>query len=74
MPRKVILDVDTGSDDAVAIILSLLSPEFEVLGLCSVNGNREVKLTTDNTLRVKQLMKSDVPVYKGCEDVYKRQV
>ena len=67
MPRKVILDVDTGSDDAVAIILSLLSPEFEVLGLCSVNGNREVKLTTDNTLRVKQLMKSDVPVYKGCE-------
>ena len=67
MPRKVILDVDTGTDDAVAIITALLAPELEVIGICSVNGNREVKLTTDNTLRVKALMGSDVPVYRGCE-------
>ena len=65
--RKVILDVDTGADDAVAIMLALLAPELEVIGICSVNGNREVKLTTDNTLRVKALMGSDVPVYRGCE-------
>ena len=65
--RKVILDVDTGADDAVAIMLALLAPELEVIGICSVNGNREVRLTTDNTLRVKALMGSDVPVYRGCE-------
>ncbi|WP_353590617.1 nucleoside hydrolase, partial [Clostridium sp. ATCC 29733] len=36
-----ILDVDTGPDDAVAIIAALLAPELEVVGICSVNGNRE---------------------------------
>ncbi len=67
MPKKVILDVDTGPDDAVAIIAALLAPEREVVGICSVNGNREVALTTDYTLRVKALMGADVPVYRGCE-------
>ena len=65
--RKMILDVDTGTDDAVAMILSMMSPELEVIGVCSVNGNREVKLTTINTLRVAELLDSKVPVYRGCE-------
>ena len=65
--RKVILDVDTGSDDAMAMIAAMMSPEFEVIGVCSVNGNREVKLTTLNTLRVMELLESNVPVYRGCE-------
>ena len=65
--RKLILDVDTGSDDAMAMIAAMMSPEFEVIGVCSVNGNREVKLTTLNTLRVMELLDSNVPVYRGCE-------
>lgn len=64
--RKVILDVDTGSDDAVAIMTALLSPELNVLGITTVHGNLPVDDTTDNTLRVLELMHSDVPVYKGC--------
>jgi inosine-uridine nucleoside N-ribohydrolase len=64
--RKLIMDVDTGSDDAVAIISALLSPEFEVLGIATVNGNRCVEYTTENTLRVVEMLKSNVPVYKGC--------
>ena len=36
--RKIILDVDTGSDDAVAICAALLSEELEVLGICSVGA------------------------------------
>ena len=45
--RKVILDVDTGSDDSIAIIAALLYPEaFEVLGITTVNGNRCVDYTT----------------------------
>lgn len=67
MARQVILDVDTGSDDAIAMILAMMSPDIEVIGVCSVNGNREVKLTTMNTLRVMELLGSQVPVYKGCE-------
>lgn len=64
--RKVILDVDTGSDDAVAIMTALLSEELEVLGITTVHGNLPVQYTTDNTLRVVELMGSDVPVYRGC--------
>lgn len=63
---KVILDVDTGSDDAIAIMTALRSPELDVLGICTVNGNQPVENTTENTLRVIDLLGSKVPVYKGC--------
>ena len=63
--RKVILDVDTGSDDAVAIMLAACAPELEVLGICSVAGNQPIEHTTENTLRVMELLGSDIPVYKG---------
>ena len=65
--RKMILDVDTGTDDAVAMILAMMSSKLDVIGVCSVNGNREVALTTLNTLRVAELLDSQVPVYRGCE-------
>lgn len=65
--QKIILDVDTGSDDAVAITAALLSGELEVLGICTVGGNVEVKNTTDNTLRVVECCGSQgkVKVYRG---------
>lgn len=65
--QKIILDVDTGTDDAVAIIAALLSPELDVLGITTVNGNRCVEFTTENTLRVVEMLGNKVPVYKGCE-------
>ncbi len=67
--EKIILDVDTGTDDAVAIILAMLCKDFELLGICSVNGNVELALTTDNTLRVVDYcgMGEYVPVIQGCE-------
>ncbi len=65
--EKVILDVDTGTDDAIAIMAALKSPDLEVLGICSVNGNRGVEYTTENTLRVVEYMEAaHVPVHKGC--------
>ena len=64
--RKLILDVDTGSDDALAIMSAVLSPEFEIVGICTVNGNRPVEYTTENTLRVLELLKADIPVIRGC--------
>ena len=67
--RKIIMDVDTGSDDAVAMILAMLDPDFDVLGFTSVNGNLEVKLTTENTLRMVEFCgKQDViKVYRGAD-------
>lgn len=65
--QKVILDVDTGTDDAIAIMTALLSPELDVVGICSVNGNRGIQFTTENTLRVVEYMGAGcVPVHKGC--------
>ncbi len=67
--RKIIMDVDTGSDDAIALVMSMLDEHFDLLGICSVNGNIEVKLTTDNSLRVVECCdkQEEVKVYKGCD-------
>ena len=64
--RKIILDVDTGSDDAVAIMTAILSRELELLGVTTVHGNLPLPYTTDNTMRVMDFMKSQIPVYQGC--------
>jgi len=64
--RKVILDVDTGSDDAVAIMSAILCDELDVLGITAVHGNLPLQYTLDNTLRVVELLGSDVPVFGGC--------
>lgn len=68
--KKIIMDVDTGTDDAIAIMLACLSEELEILGICTVNGNRSVEITTENTLRVLEFLKMDIPVYKGCHLPY----
>lgn len=65
--RKIIFDVDTGSDDALALMAGILSPEFDIVGICTVNGNLPVDNTTENTLRVVELMKAThIPVIRGC--------
>ena len=68
MAKKVILDCDPGSDDAIAIMLAMKSDDIDLLAITTVNGNRIVPKTTENALRVVQFMKSDVPVYRGCEE------
>lgn len=66
MPRKIILDVDTGSDDACAIMLAHLRPEIQLEAVCTVKGNQPLKYTTENTLRIRELLHADFPVYRGC--------
>ena len=65
MPKKIILDVDTGSDDAVAIMTALGCSDLEVVGICCVWGNLDVEDTTENTLRLVSALGKDTPVYKG---------
>ncbi len=66
MARKVILDVDTGSDDACAVMLAYLHKDIDLIAVCTVKGNQPLKNTTENTLRVRELLGADFPVYKGC--------
>lgn len=66
MARKIVLDVDTGTDDAVAIMLAALHPELELLAVTAVNGNVEVAHCTNNTLRTLEWIgRADIPVYEG---------
>jgi inosine-uridine nucleoside N-ribohydrolase len=64
--RKLILDVDTGTDDAVAIMLATLHPALDLIGVTTVNGNVEVQYCTDNSLRTLDFIgRGDVPVFEG---------
>jgi inosine-uridine nucleoside N-ribohydrolase len=64
--RKLILDVDTGTDDAVAVMLAALSPSLDLIACTTVNGNVTVEHGTDNTLRVlDHIGRSDIRVYEG---------
>jgi inosine-uridine nucleoside N-ribohydrolase len=65
MPTKLILDVDTGTDDAVALMLATLHPDLELIGATTVNGNVPVEFCTENSLRVFQYIGIPVPVYEG---------
>ena len=58
LAKKVILDCDPGSDDAIAIMLAMKDPSIDLLAITTVNGNRIVPKTTENALRVVQFMKS----------------
>lgn len=64
--RPVILDVDPGVDDALAILMALHSPELEIIGLTTVSGNVPLDQATENTLKVLELAgRTDVPVCMG---------
>ena len=63
-----ILDVDTGTDDAVALMTAALSPDLELIGATSVNGNTSIDFTTENTLRVFDFIgMPEMPIYRGMD-------
>ncbi|MCC6904979.1 MAG: nucleoside hydrolase [Anaerolineae bacterium] len=72
MPQKVILDVDTGTDDAVALMCAALHPDLELVAATTVNGNVPVRNCTENTLRVFDYLGLSVPVYEGLSKPFVR--
>ena len=70
----VILDVDPGVDDALAMLMALGSPELSVLGVTLVSGNVPVEKGTDNALRILSFAgREDVPVFIGADRPLKRE-
>jgi inosine-uridine nucleoside N-ribohydrolase len=64
--KKLILDVDTGTDDAVAIMLAALHPALDLIACTTVNGNVGVDHCTANTLAVlDHIGRSDIAVHEG---------
>ena len=73
MTTRLILDVDTGTDDAVAIMSAALHPDLELLAVTTVNGNVPLPNTTENTLRVlDHIGRGDVPVHSGAARPFAR--
>ncbi len=68
------MDVDTGSDDAIALLLAMLSGRFELLGITVCRGNSDVETCTRNTLQVVDMLGLDIPVYQGCPDPMVREL
>jgi purine nucleosidase len=64
-PRKILIDTDTASDDAVALIMALRSPAVRVLAITLVAGNVSVEQGTRNALYTVELCESTVPVFTG---------
>lgn len=66
--HTVIIDCDTGIDDALALLLALRSQELNVLGITCVNGNVTLDKVVVNTLKVVDHSGKDVPVFSGASD------
>src|SRR5262250_2734789 len=67
MPRTFLIDTDTASDDAVAIIMALRAPNVRVVAITTVAGNVPVDQSTRNALHTVELCEKNVPVYRGAE-------
>ena len=68
MPKRVILDMDPGIDDALAILLAVKSPELKVEAITTVSGNVHVDKASLNVLKILELAKvRNVPVAKGMQ-------
>jgi len=72
MAKKVILDCDPGVDDTLAIFLAVHSPQLELLGITTVNGNVGIDFTTENALKVLEQANASVPVYRGMSKPLKK--
>lgn len=64
--RKFIIDTDTASDDAVALLMALRAPDVDVLAVTEVMGNVDVQQGSINARYTVELCQRPTPVYVGC--------
>ncbi|MGH9545072.1 MAG: nucleoside hydrolase, partial [Terriglobales bacterium] len=66
--KKIILDTDPGTDDALALMLALNSPELDVRAITVVPGNVTASQGLENALRMVSLAnRCDIPVAAGAQ-------
>ena len=66
--RKIIIDTDPGTDDAMALMLALNSPELDVRAITVVPGNVTAQQGLENALRMASLAnRCDIPVAAGAQ-------
>ena len=66
MTRPFFIDTDTGSDDAVALVIALTHPGIDVVGIGVVAGNVPLEFGVQNALYTRELCeRDDIPIYAG---------
>lgn len=64
--KKMILDLDTGIDDALAIAVAIAAPEVDLIGILASYGNTLTKDSAQNSLDLLHLLgHDDIPVFLG---------
>ena len=63
--RRFWIDTDTASDDAVGIVMALMHPNTEVIGMSVVIGNVPVEMGVQNALYTAELCGKSIPVHAG---------
>ncbi|WP_308640101.1 nucleoside hydrolase [Paenibacillus silvisoli] len=73
---KLLIDADTGIDDALAILYAIKSGKADILGITTTFGNIPVEQATENTLRVLKLagVENEIPVSQGAPQPLVRTV
>lgn len=73
--KKIIIDTDCGSDDAMAIAMALNDPKYEILMISTVSGNVCMEQATINTLTTIEYAGTyEPPVYKGADKMLLRDL
>jgi purine nucleosidase len=65
MPQTMIIDTDTASDDAVALLMALRSPDVQLVAITIVAGNVDVGQGSTNARYTVELCGKSTPVYEG---------
>ena len=71
--HKVIIDTDTGSDDAAALVLAATSDKLDILGVTVLYGNVSTDQAAENALMTLEVCGVEAPVYIGAEKPLKKK-
>jgi purine nucleosidase len=72
--RPIVIDTDTASDDAIALIMALRAPSVEIKAITTVAGNVTVEQATRNALFTVELCGADVRVFSGAAKPLEREL
>ncbi len=73
--KKIIIDTDCGSDDAMAIAMALNDPNYEIVMISTVSGNVCMEQATTNTLTTIEYAGTyEPPVYKGLDKMLLKEL
>lgn len=65
--KNIVIDCDTGIDDALALLMAMKQESWNILGITAVAGNVPLEYTAKNCVRICTLAGKRIPVYAGAE-------